>query len=136
SDSIVDFYVELKPTALPAAAKPKAASTTAATTTATSTAPALQALPFELHGKYFPGNVISAAVSPKGNQIFTIDLANGRGQGYITNFDGSGSRQVWDSPLTQVQAFWPATNTLMVATNASAAATGYLYSIDVKTGAV
>jgi hypothetical protein len=87
-----------------------------------------------LRGAYFPGNIISAAVSPKGNQVFTIELVGSNGVGFISNFDGSGSKQIFSTPLTQVNAFWPTASTLMLATKAGAGAWGYLYGIDAKTG--
>ena len=109
------------------------------TSTATSSIPVqaqpiLGQTPYQLRGTYFPGNILSAVVSPKGNQLFSIENVSGNGVGFISNFDGSGSKQIFSTPLTQVDAFWPDASTLMLATKASANAYGYLYSIDVKTG--
>jgi len=162
-DDITNFYVQLRSTAAttntPASAKAslgkKTASSTATTTpaslktsyagqgtstTATTsipsilTAPILSQTPYVLRGTYFPGNIISVAVSPKGNQLFTVENVNGNGVGFISNFDGSGSKQIFSTPLTQINAFWPSASTLMLSTKASSNSAGYLYSINVKTG--
>jgi len=130
SDDITNFYVQLRPTATTTSIV--VSSSTA--TSSISVAPIISQTPYELRGTYFPGNIISAAVSPKGNQVFTIENVGGNGVGFISNFDGSGSSQIFSTPLVQVNAFWPATNTLMMSTKASSGSLGYLYSINVKNG--
>jgi hypothetical protein len=131
TDDITNFYVELRSNP----ATVVAGSNTGTSTTAVS-APVLTTTPYALRGKYFPGTIIDAAVSPKGNQIFTIELVNGASEGFISNLDGSGSTEIFSTPLTQVDAFWPTATTLMMATKASANSAGYLYSINAKTGAM
>lgn len=129
-DDITNFYVQLKTTA--AASSSVTGASTA--TTSGSTQQILGQTQYGLRGTYFPGNILSVAVSPKGNQLFVVENVNGNGVGFISNFDGSGSKQVFSSPMTQISAFWPTTDTLMLATKASADSYGYLYSIDQKTG--
>jgi hypothetical protein len=146
-DNITNFYVQLKSTAAPidtSSSTKKTNNKQVGTSTATTSIPiqpiqqttqqTLGQTPFELRGTYFPGNIISAAVSPKGNQLFTIENVNGNGVGFISNLDGSGSNQIFSTPLDQVNAFWPTASTLMMSTRASAGSNGYLYSINVKTG--
>ena len=134
-DDITNFYVQLRSTAMPIiAAKTPAASTTA--TTSIPVQPILSQTPYDLRGTYFPGNIIDAAVSPKGNQIFTIENVSGNGVGFISNLDGTASTQIFSTPLTQVDAFWPTAGTLFMATKGSANSLGYLYSINAKTGAM
>ena len=130
-DDITNFYVQLKSTATTTKVASIATSTA---TTSIPVAPIISQTPYELRGKYFPGNIISAAFSPKGNQVFAIELVGSNGVGFISNLDGSGSKQIFSTPLTEVNAFWPTASTLMLATKASANSTGYLYSINVKTG--
>jgi hypothetical protein len=125
--------VKLKSTATTTKIAPIATSTA---TTSIPVAPILSQTPYELRGTYFPGNIISAAVSPKGNQVFTIENVGGNGVGFISNLDGSGSKQIFSTPLAQVNAFWPTANTIMLATRASAGSLGYLYSINAKTGVI
>jgi hypothetical protein len=140
SDDITNFYVQLRSTATattPASLVPSYAgqgTSTATTSIPVQPAQLLGQTPFELRGTYFPGNIISVAVSPKGNQLFTIENVSGNGVGFISNFDGSGSKQIFSTPLTQVNAFWPTASTLMMSTRASANSFGYLYSIKAKTG--
>jgi len=133
TDDVTNFYVQLRSTAA-IGTKTSVASSTA--TTSMPTQPALSQTPYELRGTYFPGNIISTTVSPKGNQLFTIENVSGNGNGFISNFDGSGSKQIFSTPLTEVTAFWPTTSTLMLATKSSANSAGYLYSIDAKSGAM
>ena len=116
-DNITNFYVQLlQTTAMPTSV---AASTTA-TTSASAAQQILSQTPYELRGAYFPGNIVSAAVSPGGDKLFTVENINGNGVGFISNFDGSDSSQIFSTPLTQVNAFWPTAETLMLATKASA----------------
>lgn len=132
-DDITNFYVQLRSTATTTKAASIATSTA---TTSIPTIPILSQTPYELRGTYFPGNIISVAVSPKGNQVFAIELVGSNGVGFISNIDGSGSKQIFSTPLTQVNAFWPSASTLMLTTRASANSPGYLYSINTKTGAI
>ena len=128
SDDITNFYVQLRSTAT---------TTEVAQSTSTVSIPTalvISQTPYVLRGMYFPGNIVSAAVSPKGNQIFTVENVAGNGVGYISNFDGSDSNKVFSTPLTQVAAFWPTASTLMLATKSSENSFGYLYLIDAKTG--
>jgi hypothetical protein len=143
-DDITNFYVQLKSTATTTnnqkpitnnqtgSNAPSTATSTA--TTSIPTIPILSQTPYQLRGTYFPGNIIDAAVSPKGNQVFTIEDVGGNGVGFVSNFDGSGSKQIFSTPLTEVTAFWPSASTLMLTTKSSANSAGYLYSINVKTG--
>jgi hypothetical protein len=124
SDDITNFYVKLNRTAVPVTSA-----------SATPVQNAFSQTPFALRGSYFPGNIIDAAISPKGTQIFTIESVDGNGVGFISNLDGSASTQIFSTPLTQVRAYWPTAGTVMMATKASANSEGYLYSINVKTGA-
>jgi hypothetical protein len=135
SDDITNFYVQLRSTAT--TTKTVIASSTATTSIPQITSvPILSQTPYVLRGTYFPGNIISIAVSLKGNQVFTVENVNGNGVGFISNFDGSGSKQIFSTPLTEVNAFWPTASTLMLSTRASAGSTGYLYSISAKTGVI
>jgi hypothetical protein len=142
SDDITNFYVQLRSTATTTNNQKPIINNQTGTSTATTSnqiappAPIISQTPYVLRGTYFPGNIISAAVSPKGNQLFTVENVNGNGVGFISNFDGSGSSQIFSTPMDQINAFWPTAGTLMLSTKASASSDGYLYSINVKTGAV
>jgi hypothetical protein len=91
---------------------------------------------YELRGKIISGNVITAAASPKRDRILVVASENNRASGYISNFDGSKQVQLFDLPFTQLTAEWPEDNTVAVTTKASAYYSGYLYFVNVKTGAI
>jgi len=131
SDDITNFYVQLRSTATTTRASASSSSTSSIPVQAQ---PMLGQTPYELRGTYFPGDILSSAVSPNGNQLFTVENVEGNGAGFISNFDGSKSTQIFSAPLTQIKAFWPTANTLMLATKGSANSAGYLYSINAKTG--
>jgi hypothetical protein len=111
SDIISNFYTELR-------------------STGTSTSQT----PFELKGKFLSGEVDQIAISPTGDRVFTWNIESGDGVGYISNFDEKIKTKVYSSPLTQVNIDWPATTTLTLSTKASSVASGFIYSIDTKTG--
>ncbi len=113
SDSITNFYTELR-----------------ATGTSTSQTP------FELKGKYLSPEVQQIVVSPNGDKVFTWNIEDGRGVGYISSFDEKTKVKIVDSPLTQITIDWPEINTITLTTKASAVASGYIYSVDAKSGAM
>lgn len=112
SDTITNFYAELKSTAY-----------TGSSTT-----------PFEMKGKYLSPDIAQIAISPAKDKIFTWNIENGRGIGYLSGFDEKGKIKVIDTPLTQVVIDWPEKNTVSYTTKASANASGFTYITDVKNG--
>lgn len=113
TDTITNFYAELRP---------------AATSTASSTTP------FETKGRYLSSDIDQIVVSPAGDRIFTWNIESGVGVGYVSSFDGKNKVKIIDTPLNQVNIDWPETSTVTITTKGSAVASGYSYSIDVKTG--
>lgn len=105
---ISNFYAEIRPTS--------------ATTTT----------PYEIKGKFLSPMIKEIAVSPKGDKIFTLNIEDGKGIGYISGFDESKRTKILESPLAQVNISWPEENTLAISTKASGVSSGYLYFIDVK----
>jgi len=105
------------------------ASTTAATSTATD-----QYTPFQLKGNNLPAGVITYAVSPKKDRVFLLINQNGVGVGYVANFNGSAMKHLFDTPLTQVTADWPETNTITLLTNPSLSDNGFFYFVNATTG--
>jgi hypothetical protein len=97
--------------------------------TATSTTP------FALRGSGVQTNLITYAVSPRKDKVFTLVRENNEGVGYISNLDGTSMVQIFSTPLTQVTAEWPEENTIAITTNPSANQNGFLYFINPKTGA-
>jgi len=116
TDTIVNFYGEIRPT-----------------TKATSTDP-INTTPYEVRGKFLSAGIDSIAVSPKGDRVFTLNIEDGRGIGYISGFDESKKTKILDIPLTQLSIAWPEENTAIVTTKASGMARGYVYSLNITTG--
>ena len=90
--------------------------------------------PFALRGKNLPENTITYAKSPKGDKLFILVKENNQSVGYISNFDGTGITKIFTSPLIQLVAEWPETNTIAITTKAGSSINGYLYFVNPKTG--
>ncbi len=117
TDTVVNFYGEVRKVIV----------------TASSTID-VNKTPYEIRGKFLSADIREVTVSPKGDRVFTFNIENGRGIGYISQFDESKRTKVLDTPLTQVQVSWPEENTIIITTKASAVSSGYAYIVDVKNG--
>ncbi len=111
TDSITNFYAELR--------------STGTSTSVTS---------FEIKGKYLSKDIDQIVVSPARDKVFTWNIEDGKGVGYISSFDETGKIKIVDTPLRQVTIDWPETNNVSITTKGSAVAMGYMYLIDIKTG--
>ncbi|HEY4494809.1 MAG TPA: hypothetical protein VJC02_01760 [Candidatus Paceibacterota bacterium] len=116
---IVNFYGEIRPIKKD---------------TATSTSN-INEIENEIKGKFLSSNINGIAISPKQDKIFTYNIENNRGIGYISGFDESKKTKVLDFPLTQVSIEWPEENTVAITTKASALSSGFLYFLNIKSGA-
>ncbi len=114
-ESIVNFYGDVRPV------KQTASST------------AQGALGYEVKGKFLASTIQDVAVSPKGDRIFTFNIENERGVGYISNFDEGKKTKMLDTPLTQMNVAWPEENTIALTTKGSGVSSGFLYFLDAKT---
>ena len=110
TDDIVNFYAELK--------------STGTTTTVT---------PYEIKGRYLSSNINQIAVSPNRDRVFTWNIENGNGIGYISLFDDKNKIEIVNTPMRQVVLDWPETNTVSITSKASGLSLGYMYFIDIKT---
>ncbi len=115
SETVVNFYAELRQTG---------------TSTATSTS----ITPYELKGKYLSADIQEIAVSPLKDKIFTWNIENGKGVGYISSFDEKTKIKIFETPITEALVEWPEISKIFVTTKASAYATGHVYTVDTKTG--
>jgi len=129
SDSVNTIFAELR-TRTPTTTASSSASSTSGSSFGTNV---LQT-PYELKGDNLPSNIVTYAMSPKGDKIFMLTNENGHGIGYISTIDGKSVTQIFDSLITQVTAEWPEDNTIAITTKASALQDGYLYFINPKTG--
>ncbi len=115
TDVVVNFYAEIR----------KVSGTSTDTVNKT---------PYEIKGKFLSSTIKELAVSPKGDRIFTFNIEEGRGVGYLSQFDESKKTKILDTPLTQLSVSWPEENTIILTTKASGVSSGYTYSLDTKTG--
>lgn len=112
SDSVTNFYAEIRPVA----------SSTASSTT-----------PFEIKGKYLSPDIREIAISTTGDKVFTWNIENDRGIGYISSFDEKNKTKIIDTPITGVNIDWPESSTVTVTTKSSGVVAGYSYSVNTKT---
>ncbi len=92
------------------------------------------ATPFILKGKNLPENIIGYATSPKKDKLFYMIRDNGSGVGYISTFEGKSVKEIFNTPLTQVNVDWPEENTIAITTKGTASQGGYLYFVKPNTG--
>lgn len=87
----------------------------------------------DLKGSLLPTNIGSIVFSPSGTRIFYTETINGITAGYVSNTDGIKPQKIFDSPFSEITAYWPKEDTIIVATKPSTEVIGYIYSVDVKT---
>jgi hypothetical protein len=100
--------------------------------TSTTTSASPDFIPNEIRGKFLSADIKEIAVSPKRDRIFTYNIENSRGIGYISGFDESKKTKVLDIPLTQVTVDWPEENTIVISTKPSGVSSGFVYLFDIK----
>lgn len=91
---------------------------------------------YELKGKNMPNNILAYAASPRRDSVFLLIEENGRAVGYTATFSGSSMKRVADMPFMQVNIEWPETDTVAITTKGSAEHPGYLYLLNLRTGAL
>jgi len=90
--------------------------------------------PYALKGSALPDNIIGYADSPKMDKVFMLMDLGGYAGGYVASVDGSGMKQIFTTPLTQLNVDWPSDNVIALTTKGSADEGGFLYFVDPKTG--
>ena len=116
TDAVTSFYAELN-----------------LATTSTSTSQNINTTPYEVKGKYMSPYIDQIAVSPSGDKIFSWNIENDNGIGYISTFDEKNKVKIIDTPLTQVNIDWPASTTVTITTKGLSTAPGYMYGVNTKT---
>lgn len=131
TNAITNFYTVLSPMSQ---TTPVTGTTTmsASSTLSTNT-------PYQLRGEPLPSNISEIAINPEHTSVFTLALSadsavDSSGIGSISQFDGSKKTEIFNTPLTQVNAEWPADNTIALTTKGSATEPGFLYFVNPKTG--
>lgn len=97
-----------------------------ATTTITTTGP--------VKLQFFPNGIRQIAVSPDGaSAAYLVPAASGV-DGYVAKADGTGSKKLFNLPLTQLLLSWPSASTMLAQSTSAASVPGVVFSIDAKSG--
>lgn len=101
---------------------------------ATTTASTSKAQPIRI--QFFPDNIIDYALSPDGkNIVYLLKTATGS-DGFIAKADGSSSKKLFSTPLSEVLVSWPALSKILLQTKSAAGVTGAVFSVSPQSGAV
>lgn len=87
-----------------------------------------------ISGIAFPGNI--GDVSVNGTNVFYLQQNSAASVGIIANFDGSGKKEIWNSPIKDVLSQFVNAKTVAITTKPAQNLPGYLYFIDTATGGV
>lgn len=74
-------------------------------------------------------------VSVFGNSVFYVMQNSNSSSGIVQNFDGSGKKQIWNSPIKELASQFINSKTVSLTTKPSQNINGYMYFIDTGTGA-
>lgn len=86
-----------------------------------------------LEGVFLPKNIKELAIQSDKNKIFYL-LQSGDGSiGIVSNPDGDGKIQMFESPLSEWTVQWPNGKKIVLTTKASSDIAGYLYLLDTDT---
>ncbi|MFZ2621222.1 MAG: hypothetical protein WAX85_01860 [Minisyncoccia bacterium] len=75
-------------------------------------------------------------VSALGDSIFYLEQLKDSSAGYISKFDGSSKKQIWNSPLSELLSQYVNTKIIALTTKPLSDVAGYLYFVDATTGQV
>ena len=89
-----------------------------------------------VEGALLPDNIHDLTVSPDGQKIFYILSLGNAVIGTTANIDGSGKKQIFESPVVEWQPTWVTKNNILLTTKPSYAALGYLYAIRTSSGSL
>lgn len=103
----------------------KNASSTASSTTSPQTESTIS-------GITFPGGI--SDVSSYGASVFYLQQSAGYSQGYISNFDGTKKKMLWNSEIKEVNSQYVNERTVALNTKPYQGINGFLYYIDTVTG--
>lgn len=97
-------------------------------------APATSSAPVRL--QFYPDGIISLAAAPGGARVAYLLQSAGGVTGYSANPDGTGGKQLFSLPLSQIQLRWPSPGTLLAYSNSAAGVPGIAFAIDASSGVV
>ncbi|MEW5907757.1 MAG: hypothetical protein AB1643_01050 [Patescibacteria group bacterium] len=87
-------------------------------------------------GIFLPTDTISIASSPSEDKIFYLEKSGDSTTGIIATFEDKKRAAIFSSVISEFNVSWPNKNNIALLTRPSAAITGFLYFIDIKTGAL
>jgi len=82
----------------------------------------------------FPPGIANASVF--GNSVFYLQKTDSGSVGYTTNFESGGKKQVWNSPIKELESQYVSTRTVALTTKPDSSSTGFLYFVDTNNGGV
>lgn len=93
-----------------------------------------QATTTTLQGIFLPSSAAAVAVSPAEDKIFYLIPAGDGVSGITADFGNKKQSNILNIPFGEFNINWPSKNIIALLTKPSAAAEGFLYSLDPKTG--
>ncbi len=92
----------------------------------------------EIVGKVVAQNTDSIITNPSGNKIFYLTKKGNLGGSYgvISGLDGSVSKQIFDSEISEWLTSWPKDNTISLVTKPSYKQYGYLFFLNADNGSL
>lgn len=85
-------------------------------------------------GIAFPANITDVVVFE--NNVFYLENGSSFSVGYTLNFDGKNKKQIWNSPIKELNSQYVNTKTVALTTKPLKNLPGYLYLVDTGTGGV
>lgn len=85
-------------------------------------------------GVLFPTSI--SDVSVFGSSVFYLEQKNNSSVGYISNFNGTGRKQIWSSEIKELLSQYVNAKTVALTTKPLKNTLGYLYLVDTGTGQV
>ncbi len=92
-------------------------------------------LAYTLRPELFSQNIIDAVLSPSGTQLFSLLDSGSTVTGVVSMPSGSNGKLVYDLPFSDWVLKWPTDSLISLTTKASGLVEGFVYTIDVATGA-
>jgi hypothetical protein len=86
--------------------------------------------------QFLPDGISDIAVSSDGKNLTYILQTSSGVDGYTSKVDGTGSKQLFSLPLSEILISWPSSNVILAQTKSSAGVSGAVFSIDATSGGV
>lgn len=92
----------------------------------------------QINGVFLNKNIAELVSDPKGDKIFSLFEKNdGSGSyGVMSNFDGTGQKQIFSSPASSWNISWPTNSIITFTTKPTYVDYGYLFFFNTQTGSL